>query len=453
MALFYTEHKKTTQPKLLRLEIESLDYQGVGVARFQGKTWFVENALPQEKVEVRVLEEKKQYGHGVTKKILQRCEQRIEPKCGYYAECGGCQMQHIPLQLQRQIKQQALQRHLNRLQSEINFQPMLAGEEWGYRRRLRLSILFDKKSKTLSFGLRRRRSNAIVNIAHCAVAEPQLNLVVKALSQWLPAWCAKERLGHIELVAADNGIAMLLRHLGEVQEKDKVRLLAFAAEYQLQLFVSEQQNEIQHWAGETPYYSLTNDQLANCQLANGQKLAFSVRDFIQVNRTLNQRMIDTALDWLDLSQNDRVLDLFCGMGNFTLPLSQRLSSNEQSAVGIEGVAEMVQQAQRNAEANQLKNVAFYQADLDRTFDDQPWAKRPFNKVLLDPPRSGALFALPYICRLQAEKILYVSCNPATLLRDSEYLLQHGYKIEKSAAIDMFPHTAHLESITLFSRTS
>ena len=114
---------------------------------------------------------------------------------------------------------------------------------------------------------------------------------------------------------------------------------------------------------------------------------------------------------------------------------------------------MVQQAQRNAESNQLKNVAFYQADLDRTFDDQPWAKRPFNKVLLDPPRSGALFALPYICRLQAEKILYVSCNPATLLRDSEYLLQHGYKIEKSAAIDMFPHTAHLESITLFSRTS
>ena len=189
MALFYTEHKKTTQPKLLRLEIESLDYQGVGVARFQGKTWFVENALPQEKVEVRVLEEKKQYGHGVTKKILQRCEQRIEPKCGYYAECGGCQMQHIPLQLQRQIKQQALQRHLNRLQSEIDFQPMLVGEEWGYRRRLRLSILFDKKSKTLSFGLRRRRSNAIVNIAHCAVAEPQLNLVVKALSQWLPAWC------------------------------------------------------------------------------------------------------------------------------------------------------------------------------------------------------------------------------------------------------------------------
>ncbi|MGR3807132.1 23S rRNA (uracil(1939)-C(5))-methyltransferase RlmD [Pasteurella testudinis] len=437
MALFYTERKKTTQPKKMILTIDRLDYQGLGVARAQGKTWFVENALPQEQVEVRVLEDKKQYGHALTEKILQASAQRRQPKCGYYADCGGCQMQHIPLALQQQAKQQALQQRLTRLQPEIAFQPMLTGDEWHYRRRLRLSILFDKKSKSLSLGLRRRRSKAIVNLDHCAVAEPHLNAVLAALQTWLPQWRSKAQLGHIELVAADNGVAMLLRHLGEVHADDKVRLLRFAAYHQLQLFVCEQENQIQHWHGDVPYY----------QLANRQKLAFAVRDFIQVNRTLNQKMIDTALDWLDLQPQDRVLDLFCGMGNFTLPLASKVAS----AVGIEGVAEMVAQAQANAAANQVQNVEFYQSDLDRTFAYQAWATRRFNKVLLDPPRSGALFALPHLCALQAEKILYVSCNPATLVRDSEYLLQHGYKIEKSAAIDMFPHTAHLESITLFSK--
>ncbi|MDH3000598.1 23S rRNA methyltransferase [Chelonobacter oris] len=439
MALFYNEHKKITQPKKMVLTIESLDHQGLGVARFNGKTWFVENALPQEKVEVRVLEEKKQYGHALTQKILQQSEQRLTPQCGYYADCGGCQMQHIPLSLQHRSKQQALQQRLTRLQNHIDFQPMLTGDEWSYRRRLRLSILFDKKQRTLAVGLRRRRSKAIVNINACAVAEPHLNRILTALAQWLPQWQNKAQLGHIELVAADNGTAMLLRHLGEVQADDKVRLLQFAAEHQLLLFVAEQENRILHWYGESPYY----------QLDNGQKLAFSIRDFIQVNRTLNQKMIDTALDWLDLKPQDQVLDLFCGMGNFTLPLASKVAS----AVGIEGVADMVAQAKRNAAANRCENAEFYQTDLDRTFRDQAWAMRRFNKILLDPPRSGALFALPHLCELQPEKILYVSCNPATLVRDSEYLLQHGYKIEKSAAIDMFPHTAHLESITLFDRVS
>ncbi|TNG96551.1 23S rRNA (uracil(1939)-C(5))-methyltransferase RlmD [Pasteurellaceae bacterium USgator11] len=437
MALFYTERKQSTAAKKLTLRITDLDYQGLGVARLQGKTWFVENALPQETVEVRVLDEKKQYGHAVAQKILQHSEQRIEPKCGHYAKCGGCQMQHIPITLQQQVKQQALQQRLSRLQPKIAFQPLLTADEWGYRRRLRLSIFFDKKSQTLSLGLRRRRSKSIVNIQHCTVAEPHLNAVLAALQTWLPQWQSKAQLGHIELVVADNGVAMLLRHLGKIQPDDKVRLLQFAAEQQLQLFVCEQEHQIQHWYGDTPYY----------QLANGQRLAFAVRDFIQVNRTLNQRMIETALDWLALLPNDRVLDLFCGMGNFTLPLASKVAS----VVGIEGVAEMVVQAKQNALANGVANVEFYQTDLDRTFSDQPWAKQAFDKVLLDPPRSGALFALPHICELRPNSILYVSCNPATLVRDSEYLLQQGYQIEKSAAIDMFPHTAHLESITLFKK--
>ena len=165
-----------------------------------------------------------------------------------------------------------------------------------------------------------------------------------------------------------------------------------------------------------------------------------------MNRSLNEKMVETALDWLELNEQDRVLDLFCGMGNFTLPLAKRV----KNAVGIEGVFEMVQKAEQNAARNQLKNIEFFQADLDQSFIDESWANQPFNKVLLDPPRSGAAFALNALCELKAKKILYVSCNPATLVRDAEILRSFGYKIEKSSVIDMFPHTGHLESVTLFT---
>ena len=175
------------------------------------------------------------------------------------------------------------------------------------------------------------------------------------------------------------------------------------------------------------------------------RLSFDIRDFIQVNTHLNQQMVETALDWLDLNQDDHVLDLFCGMGNFTLPLAKRV----KSAVGIEGVLDMVQKAQSNAQFNHIDNVEFYQADLDQAFSEQPWAKQHFNKILLDPPRSGAAFALNALCELGAESILYVSCNPATLVRDAEILRSFGYRIIKTAMIDMFPHTSHLESVTLF----
>lgn len=437
MALFYNERKTIIQPKKTQMIIESLDYQGLGVARLAGKTWFVENALPQEIVQASLIEEKRHYGHAIAQHITQASAQRIQPKCGYYTKCGGCQMQHIPLSLQQQVKQHTLQQRLTRLQHHIAFQPIFSAESWHYRRRLHLGIHYNKQDKTLTIGLRRRRSNHLVAIQQCMVAEPRLNHMLNQLHTWLHQWHNKAKLGHIELVAADNGVAMLLRHLGKIQEKDKTQLLQFAAQHQLQLFVCEQHNQFQHWAGETPYY----------QLENGQILTFNVHNFIQVNRTLNQQMIDCALEWLDLQPHDRVLDLFCGIGNFSLPLASKVAE----VVGIEGVADMVMQATQNAQANQLGNVKFYQADLDRTFSDHLWAAQPFDKVLLDPPRSGALFALPHLCRLQPQKILYISCNPATLVRDSEYLLQHGYKIDKNAAIDMFPQTSHLESITLFSK--
>jgi len=314
--------------------------------------------------------------------------------------------------------------------------PLLQGEPWHYRRRMRLSVLFDSKNHKLNIGLRRKNSQQIIPIEHCLVLEQPLNDVLPKLTALFAQWTTPQQLGHIELVAADNGIAMLLRHIKNIGETDRTLLLRFAEQQQLMLFVQEHDG-IEHWYGEQPYYRFGDD----------ITLQFDIRDFIQINAQLNRQMIATALDWLELNQQDHVLDLFCGMGNFTLPLSRKV----KSAVGIEGVSAMVEKARANAERNGCHNVEFYQTDLDKPFISQAWAEQPFNKILLDPPRTGAAFALNALCQLQAESILYVSCNPATLVRDTEILRDAGYQLDKVAMIDMFPQTGHLESISLFRK--
>lgn len=440
MALFYTPSKSTKKsphlkPNYLVADIIDLDYQGLGVAKIQGKTWFVENALPTETVQIRVTEEKRQYGLGVAQKILSASALRQTPKCTYYGACGGCQSQHIPVELQHSAKQKALFQRLQKLQEGIELMPMIVGDPWEYRRRVRLSMLFNAKTKKLEIGFRQKASSQIVAIDHCDVIEPALNNLLPKLTALFAQFAQPKSLGHMEFVSADNGVAMLLRVTQNLLEADRQLLLDFAYQHQLNLFLQDN-DQIQCLYGQSPFYQL-----------DGLRLDFDIRDFIQVNAPLNQQMVQTALDWLALTPTDHVLDLFCGMGNFTLPLSRYV----QSAVGIEGVWDMVKKATRNAEQNGCLNVEFYQTDLDSSFAEQPWAKKKFNKILLDPPRSGAAFALSALVELAAEKILYVSCNPATLVRDAEILLKSGYRLAKVAMVDMFPHTGHLESISLFER--
>ena len=336
--------------------------------------------------------------------------------------------------MQRKAKEKALFSRLSKLQAEpIQLMPMICGEQWAYRRRVRLSLLWNAKNKTIEMGFRQKNSNQLVSIQQCLVAESAINDLIPKLTALWAQYSAPKQLGHIELVSAENGVAMLLRYKGNLAETDRTLLLEFARVNAVNLFLQDDQG-IQLVHGEMPYYALDDI-----------RLSFDIRDFIQVNTHLNQQMVETALDWLDLNQDDHVLDLFCGMGNFTLPLAKCV----KSAVGIEGVFDMVQKAQANAQFNHIDNVEFYQADLDQAFSEQPWAKQHFNKILLDPPRSGAAFALNALCELGAESILYVSCNPATLVRDAEILRSFGYRIIKTAMIDMFPHTSHLESVTLF----
>ncbi|MDH2997958.1 23S rRNA methyltransferase [Pasteurellaceae bacterium LFhippo2] len=436
MALFYSEKSAKQAAKSTACKtftIQDLDYQGLGIAKVNGKTWFVENALPDEQVEAKVIEEKRQYGRVQAVKFHKKSANRQTPSCAIYGKCGGCQMQHIPLELQRETKQKALFQRLQKLQTaEIAYQPMLVGNDKNYRRRAKLSIALQKNQ--LVVGFRQANSQQIIPLTECEVLEPQLSALLPKLQKLLANWKQKKSLGHIELVRADNGVALLLRHIGALHNQDSQNLRQFAENEQLMLFVMTDKELIEQWAGEKPYYQL-----------NGLKLYFSIRDFIQINAELNQQMVQTALDWLELNDEDNVLDLFCGMGNFTLPIAQKA----QKVVGIEGVEPMVEQGRFNAELNQLTNVEFYQTDLDQPFVDQIWAKQPFNKVLLDPARNGAYFALDHLCQLNPERVVYVSCNPATLVRDAEKLIAEGYQLQKCAMIDMFPNTAHLESISVF----
>lgn len=434
MVLFYRKPTKTTQSSKNRIAtIEDVDYQGLGIAKIDGKTWFIENALPSEKVQFQVKEEKRQYGIGKAVKWQNRSPIRQEPICRWYAQCGGCQMQHLTIEAQREAKQHALLRQLQKISPEIQYEKMIVDEAWHYRRRAKLSLQYSTATKSVELGFRQQQSSQLVSIDECPTLVPQLSQLLVPLRTLFQQWQQPKKLGHIELVAADNGVAMLLRHSGSLTEEDNQRLTQFAIYHHVMLFISEQENQVIAKTEEYPYYQIGN-----------LKLQFDIRDFIQINAAINQQMVATALSWLELSANDRVLDLFCGMGNFSLPLAEQAAY----VVGVEGVVDMVTKATANAQRNQLDNVAFYQTDLDSSFADKIWAKEKFNKVLLDPPRSGALFALSHLLELQPEKILYVSCNPATLIRDAKILVENGYRLVKSAMIDMFPQTGHLEGITL-----
>lgn len=442
MALFYSEKTAKQQAKKSvkttfsqTVTIQSLDYQGLGVTKIGGKTWFIENALPHEQVEIHVLEEKRHYGRAKAISILEKSTERQQPSCILYGKCGGCQMQHIPLHLQRDLKQQALFQRLQKLQSSpIDFHPMIVSNDKGYRRRTKLSIAL--QNNQLNIGFRMQNAHQIIPLQQCEVLVAPLSQLLQPLQALFSQWQQKKSLGHIELVQADNIIAMLVRNIGQFNPQDRQHLQQFAEQHSLSLFVMTDENGIVHLSGDAPYYQI-----------HGIKLGFSVRDFIQVNGNLNEKMIDKALEWLNLSSQDRVLDLFCGMGNFTLPIAKQAGF----VVGIEGVEAMVEQAKLNLLTSGLKNVEFYQTNLDEPFADKVWASKPFNKVLLDPARHGARFCLDHLSALHPEVIIYVSCNPASLVRDAEKLIQSGYKLQKAVMIDMFPHTGHLESMSLFTK--
>jgi len=345
---------------------------------------------------------------------------------------GGCQQQHVSIELQQRSKSAALSRLMNHDVTEA-----IADAPWGYRRRARLSLNFQPKTQQFQMGFRKAASNDIVDIRQCPILVPQLEALLPELRACLSSLQGIRHLGHVELVQAGSGTLMILRHTAPLTAQDNEKLERFSHSKGLSLYLAPQSEILETVSGQTPWYE-----------SNGLRLNFSPRDFIQVNEGVNQKMVASALAWLDVQPGDRVLDLFCGMGNFTLPLATRAAS----VVGVEGVPALVEKGRENAQQNELHNVTFFHENLEEDVTRQPWAKNGFDKVLLDPARAGAAGVMQHIIKLQPGRIVYVSCNPATLARDSEALLRAGYQIQRLAMLDMFPHTGHLESMVLFEHS-
>ncbi|PMJ90062.1 23S rRNA (uracil(1939)-C(5))-methyltransferase RlmD [Vibrio sp. 10N.261.55.A7] len=438
MARFFQPKKKTNiETKHQSVLVEKLDNLGSGIAYLNKKPVFVEQALPGEKVVVQLTESKSKFSRAKLIKVLEPSDQRVDPFCDYYQQCGGCNLQHLELDSQREYKQLSLSQLMSKFAGqELMLEPMIKAEDKGYRRRARISLFVDKKTRQLQFGFRKKQSKQIVNIDHCDVLEPSLSALLPELKSLLSSFKNPESLGHIELVKANNGIILVLRHLKPLAEKDRNALVTLAEQHLATLYLMPSNDKLERIRGEVAEYQEA-----------GVTLSFMPNHFIQVNQDVNQKMITQALDWLGISGQDRVLDLFCGLGNFSLPMAKRANS----VVGVEGVDEMVVQASQNAQSNDLDNARFYQANLEEDLVTQPWAKEKFDKVLLDPARAGASGIVDQISQFGAKSVVYVSCNPATLARDSQSLLEQGYQLKKLGMLDMFPHSSHLESMALFEK--
>ncbi|EGT0645532.1 23S rRNA (uracil(1939)-C(5))-methyltransferase RlmD [Citrobacter braakii] len=431
MAQFYSAKRRVTTRQIITVTVNDLDPFGQGVARHNGKALFIPELLPQESAEVVITEDKKQFARAQVKRRLNDSPQREVPRCPHFGVCGGCQQQHASILLQQRSKSAALSRLMKCEVSDV-----IADTPWGYRRRARLSLNYRPKEQKLQMGFRKSASSDIIDVKQCPILVPQLEALLPHIRACLESLQGLRHLGHVELVQAESGTLMILRHTAPLSVQDKEKLECFSHSQGLSLFLAPQSEILESISEESPWYD-----------SNGLRLTFSPRDFIQVNEGVNQQMVARALEWLDVQPEDRVLDLFCGMGNFTLPLATRAAN----VVGVEGVPALVEKGRENALNNGLHNVTFFHENLEEDVTRQPWAKNGFDKVLLDPARAGAAGVMQHIIKLEPIRVVYVSCNPATLARDSDALLNAGYVIRRLAMLDMFPHTGHLESMVLFER--
>ncbi|MGL5390210.1 MAG: 23S rRNA (uracil(1939)-C(5))-methyltransferase RlmD, partial [Shewanella sp.] len=421
----------------ISLKVTQLDHLGAGIAQHQGKVVFIPGALPGETVQVQLTEQKKNYARAKLIQVEQPSPVRAAPPCPHYHRCGGCDLQHMALSGQREHKAAALDNIMAKFAGATgsNLAPALVGDGWHYRRRARLATLLDKQTKQLSLGFRAQSSSDVVPISQCPVLAEPLSALIVPLAKVLNQLSAKASLGHLELIAADNGHFAVLRVTKALNHKDQAKLAEFAALQQVTLLLQDNDGQLQYLNGEQalPHYHL----LGAADAANAVRLAFTPGNFVQVNGQINQAMVEQALEWLAPKAGERILDLFCGMGNFSLPLAKMGCE----VIGVEGVAEMVSQARANAEVNQLDNLTFYHADLSADLSLEPWLGK-IDKLLLDPARAGAFESLQWLKKMKPRQVVYVSCNPASLARDSAVLLERGYRLQKLGLIDMFPQTHH-----------
>jgi 23S rRNA (uracil1939-C5)-methyltransferase len=425
--------------KKQRLSIERLANDGRGIGFVEGRTWFVSGALPGEEVEARVLGARSQVVEARAERILSASPQRRPEPCAHARTCGGCSVQHMPHADQLELKQRQLAEQFSRVAGvqPQRWAPPLVGPEFAYRRRARIAVRWDAKAKRLDVGFRAAASQDIVAIDDCPVLVQPLQSILRALPLELARLDKPQAIGHVELFHG-TASAILVRHTSALGEEDLARLQALATAQDAQLWLQG--------SGEPEPFASAPELGYRLERWNLQ-LSYRPGDFVQVNAPVNEAMVAQALEWLAPQADERVLDLFCGLGNFALPLACEV----REVVAVEGVQAMVERASQNAADNGLDNVRVVRADLAEPLADAGWAQGGFAAVLLDPPRDGALQVVRQVGALGARRLVYVSCNPATLARDSAELLAQGYRLSQAGILDMFPQTAHVEAMALFEK--
>jgi 23S rRNA (uracil1939-C5)-methyltransferase len=434
---FKVTAKKQQLGQEVKIKIARLDINGCGVGQYNKKPIFIDGALPDEVVLVKVVEQKNKYSRGKLIEVLSYSKQRVEAQCRHFLNCGGCDLQHLAPVAQLDFKQQKVSDLFARSNhvEELPWQPPILSPSWHYRRKARIGVQYDKAGQA-TVGFRQRGSNNLINIKNCPVLVEPLSPIFPLLKKLLAKLSGKNAIGHIEVIATEK-LTVVVRQLEKLTQQDKVHWHTFSDKFSCDVLFD--------YGKEIMPLDEPASTMLEYALDDNINISFTSDNFIQVNHEVNKAMITQALQWLNLHEKDIVLDLFCGLGNFSLPIAKKVGQ----VVGIEGVDLMVTNAHSNALKNGLDNCEFYQADLNSHWKDEAWANKKYTKLLLDPARAGAYNALQQLAHLNIEMVLYVSCDPSTLAKDSELLLAQGYQIEKISLMDMFSQTKHIETMVLF----
>ncbi len=467
--------------------ITGLSHEGRGIGQIEGKTVFIENALPNEVIEIEITKKHSRYNEARILNIIESSPDRVEPKCSHFHICGGCQLQHMDINAQINLKQKTLLEQLKytgHVEPEEILTP-LHSPSWGYRYKGRLSVKFVEKKQKLLIGFHEKNGRFVADLSQCEVLDPRIGLSIELLRQFILSLSLFRQLPQIEIACDESHCALIFRCLQDLTEQDKKLFIQFGQENNFWIYIEPNKPEklTQLWPLNEPSelsYTLRLNPHSRSPLRHFResgnsedemdphfrgddgsgrdhgigknkniKFNFHPKDFTQINPNINQQMVNLALELLSLEPTDQVLDLFCGLGNFTLPIAQHCGH----VTGIEGDKNMILRAQHNAQQNHILNTEFHAVNLfEPDKINSAWIEKKYNKILLDPPRTGAIEILPYMKKWKPELIVYVSCNPATLARDAGELVNtYGYTLKKAGMMDMFPHTKHTESIALFTR--
>ena len=424
------------------VSIESLAHDGRGVAHLDGKAVFIDGALPGEIVSFEYTTSRRKFDEGRVTAVQTASADRVEPRCAHFGVCGGCSLQHLDPAAQIQAKQQTLLdnlRHIGKVAPESVLPPM-TGPAWGYRTKARLGVKDVVKKGRVLVGFREKRSPYVADLSRCEVLHPAVGDRLGELSALVEQLEARARIPQIEVAVAGETSALVFRHLDPLTPHDRDVLRQYAIDQGVHVY-------LQPGGPDTVQVLWPEKSVLSYTLASESVvIEFQPTDFTQVNTAINEQMVARVLEMMSLGESDTLLDLFCGLGNFTLPLARHAGQ----VTGVEGDAGLVSRARDNAALNGLDNTAFHVANLAQTNTDAGWAGSGYNKVLLDPPRSGAAEVMPLLGNIHPQRIVYVSCHPGSLARDAGTLVNElGYRLRSAGVMDMFPHTAHVESIALF----